>query len=59
MSLTCSTTTLVYLVRRFFADSEWSIIVDESDLPKEIDEVKFAGDKAHDDFTRRFCLRKR
>jgi hypothetical protein len=43
----------------FFADFDGFVIVDESDLPKEIDEVKFAGDKAHDDFTRRFRLRKR
>jgi hypothetical protein len=59
MSLTCSTTTLVYLSQTFFADFDGFVIVDESDLPKEIDEVKFAGDKAHDDFTRRFRLRKR
>jgi hypothetical protein len=43
----------------FFADFDGFVIVDESDLPKEIDEVKFAGDKAHNDFTRRFCFRKR
>jgi hypothetical protein len=33
----------------FFADFDGFVIVDESDLPKEIDEVKFAGDKAHND----------
>jgi hypothetical protein len=43
----------------FFADFDGFQNVDESDLPDEIDEVKFAGDKTHNDFTRRFRLRKR
>ena len=43
----------------FLADFDGFVILDESDLPKKIDEVKFAGDKAHDDFRRRFRLRKR